>query len=267
VSGPSPPPGAPEPDPRVLAWQALAEELTPAKSLARMDAATARVLTSVSVVGTVLTGLGLLAAGRPARNAAAEGLALAAVGTAVLAVACALTAQVLTIRRGVNTNNLVAVRAWYRDQFRRRAYPARAASVLLLAALLLAGGAATAALVGPERTGMSLAISQTPSASGAAADAGRVAVTIEVAFRGLAEDTTATVLVTGTRSGATTVLARAALTPGADGTATRTLTVGSVPGDAVVEVTAAGGERRCRAALRVADAGLPVVTCASSGHR
>jgi hypothetical protein len=47
----------------VLAWQALAEELTPARSLARLDAAAARVLTSVSVVGTVLTGLGLLRPG------------------------------------------------------------------------------------------------------------------------------------------------------------------------------------------------------------
>jgi hypothetical protein len=260
VSTPSPP-VAPEPDPRVLAWQALAEELTPAKSLARVDAAANRVLTSVTVVGTVLTGLGLLAAGRPTRNAVAGGLSLAAVMAAVLAVACALTAQVLTIRRGLNTNNLVAVRAWHHDQFRRRAYPARAASVLLTVAILLAGGAATAEFVGSERAGVSLAISSTHPPSGAASDAGPVALTVEATFRGLAEDTTATILVTMAGSEGVIVLARAALTPGTDGTASRTLTVGSVPGDAVVVATATGGQRRCRGGLDVAATAPPVVRC------
>jgi hypothetical protein len=208
VSAPSTPQEAPEPDPRVLAWQELAEELTPAKSLARVDAATNRVLTSVTVVGTVLTGLGLLAAGQPTRNAVASGLSLVAVMAAVLAVAFALTAQVLTIRRGLNTNNLVAVRAWHHDQFRRRAYPARAASVLLLVAILFAGGAATAGVVGPEPARMSLVVSQTTTVVGTAADAGRVAVTAHVTFHGLGEDTTATILITATGPGGTTVLAR-----------------------------------------------------------
>jgi hypothetical protein len=251
----------------VLAWQDLAEELTPARSLARVDTATNRVLTSVTVVGALLTGLGLLAAGRPARNAAEQWLGLGTVVAAVLAVACALTAQVLTIRRGLNTNNLVAVRAWYRDQFRRRAYPARAASLLLLVAILLAGGAATAGLVGPEPGSMSLVVSQTTSAVGTAADAGRVAVTVHVTFHGLEENTTATILVTATGPGGATVLARSALTRGTGDTTTGVLTVGSVAGDAVVAVTATGGGRRCRAALVVAGAEPPVVTCGSSGPR
>lgn len=261
MSAPPTPSSALEPDPRVLAWQALAEELAPARSLARVEAATGRVLTSVTVVGTGLTGLGLLAAGQATANATAAGLALAAVVIAVLAVACALAAQVLTVRRGLNTNDLVAVRAWYRSQFRRRAYPARAAGVLLLVAVLLAAGAATAALVGPNRAGMALAVSSSVPASGSAADAATVSLTVEVTYRGLAEGTTATVLATATRSGATTVLARGAVTPGPDGTAARTLTVGDVPGDAVVDVTAAGGGRRCDAVLDVAGSAPPVVRC------
>jgi hypothetical protein len=245
----------------VLAWQALAEELTPAKSLARVDAATNRVLTSVTLVGTVLTGLGLLAAGRPTSNAVAVGLSLAAVLAAVLAVALALTAQVLTIRKGLNTNDLVAVRAWHHDQFRRRAYPARAASILLAVAVLLAGGAATAELLGSERAGLSLAISSTRAPAGAGPDGGRVALTVDATFRGLAEDTTATILVTIDRSDGMLVLARAALTPGTDGTASRTLTVASVPADAVIVATATGGGRRCRSGLDVAGTTPPVVRC------
>jgi uncharacterized membrane protein YedE/YeeE len=132
VTDPAPPAAAAEPDPRVLAWRALAEELTPAKSLARVDAATSRVVSNVTVVGSLLTGLGLLAAGLPATDVAARSLAVAGAVAAVLAVACALTAQILSIRRGLNTNNLLMVKAWYGGQFRRRAYPARAATVLLL---------------------------------------------------------------------------------------------------------------------------------------
>jgi hypothetical protein len=261
VSAPSTPQAAPEPDPRVLAWQELADELTPAKSLARVDAAANRVLTSVTVVGTVLTGLGLLAAGQPTRNAVAGGLSLTAVIAAVLSVAFALTAQVLTIRRGLNTNNLKAVRAWHHDQFRRRAYPARAASVLLTVAVLLAGGAATAQFVGSERAGMSLAISSTRPPAGAGGDGGPVALTVEATFRGLAEDATATILVTTDRPDGVLVLAQAALTAGTDGTASRTLRIGSVPGDAVIVATATGGQGRCRGGLDVAGAAPADVKC------
>ncbi|MCA1694446.1 MAG: hypothetical protein LC749_06820 [Actinobacteria bacterium] len=57
----SPPVGPPTPREQALA--ALAEELTPAKSLQRLDTATARVVSTISIVATLLTGLGLVTAG------------------------------------------------------------------------------------------------------------------------------------------------------------------------------------------------------------
>lgn len=259
----APPPEAPEPEPRILAWRALAEELTPAKSLARVDSATARVLTNVTVVGTLLTGLGLLAARLPPTNAPARNLALAAVVTAVLGVACALTSQVLSVRKGLNTNNLVVVKAWYRAQFRRRAYPARAATVLMLASVLLAGGSAVVLLATPEDGRLSLAVSEVSTAPAASPDG--ATVTVDVAFRGPTEASTVTVVVTATIVGEATVLARAALTPGLDGTASRSLTVSGVPEGATVEVAANGGRRRCDAAWDLGGAAPPAVTCGTEG--
>jgi hypothetical protein len=58
--------------------QALADELAPAKSLQRLDTASGRVVSTISVVATVLTGLGLLAAGLPNLPGIARALAVAA---------------------------------------------------------------------------------------------------------------------------------------------------------------------------------------------
>ena len=46
-------------------WAELAAELTPAKSLARVDTVTARAVTTITVIGVLLTGLGVLSAGLP----------------------------------------------------------------------------------------------------------------------------------------------------------------------------------------------------------
>jgi hypothetical protein len=128
------------------AWEDLAAQLTPANSLARIDAVTARAVTTITIIGTLLTGLGALTAGQFAHHGAARTLAAATVITAALAVACALTAQVLTITRGLNPANLAQVQAWYRRQFTTRAYTTQAATILLTAAALLAGATATAIL-------------------------------------------------------------------------------------------------------------------------
>jgi hypothetical protein len=129
------------------AWADLATQLTPAASLARIDTVTARAVTTVTVLGTLLTGLGALAAGQLTPNATARGLAVAAVITATLAVACALAAQVLTITRGLNPANLADVQAWYRRQFTTRAYATQAATVLLIAAALFAGATAATTIL------------------------------------------------------------------------------------------------------------------------
>jgi hypothetical protein len=136
------------PSPGELAWAELAKQLTPAASIARIDTATARAVTTVTVIGLLLTGLGALGADQfAADGGAATGLAVATALTAALAVACALTAQVLTISRHLNPADLLAVKAWYRRQFSVRAYATQAATVLLIAAALLAGATAATALL------------------------------------------------------------------------------------------------------------------------
>jgi hypothetical protein len=135
------------PNPADQAWAALAAQLTPANSLARIDTVTARAVTTITVLGVLLTGLGALAAAQFTTSAAAQDLAAATVATAALAVACALTAQVLTITRHLNPANLADVQAWYRRQFTLRAYATQAATVLLILAALLAGATAATTIL------------------------------------------------------------------------------------------------------------------------
>jgi hypothetical protein len=136
-----------EPSRTDKAWAELGAQLTPVASLARIDAVTGRAVTTVTVIGTLLTGLGALAAGQFAHRGAARDLAVAAVIAATLAVACALVAQVLTITRRLNPGNLVEVREWYERQFGTRARATQAATVLLIVAALLAGATAVASLL------------------------------------------------------------------------------------------------------------------------
>jgi|SRR5579859_3128682 len=128
-------------------WADLARQLTPAASLARIDTVGGRAVTTITVIGLLLTGLGTLAAGQFARHGAARGFAVAAVITATLAVACALTAQVLTVSHKLNADNLKQVQAWYESQFRFRARATQVATILLILAAVLAGATATATLV------------------------------------------------------------------------------------------------------------------------
>ena len=129
------------------AWADLAAQLTPAASLARINAVTSRAITTITVIGVLLTGLGALGAGQFAHRGAARDLAVAAVITAALAVASALFAQVLTITRRLNPANLTEVQDWYRRQFGTRARATQAATILLITAALLAGATAVASLL------------------------------------------------------------------------------------------------------------------------
>ena len=134
-------------NPADQAWVDLAAQLTPANSLARIDSATNRAVTTVTVLGTLLTGLGAVSASQLTHSAVAQALAATTVILAAVAVASALTAQVLTITRHLNAANLAEVQAWYRRQFTLRAYTTQAATVLLIAAALLAGATAAATIL------------------------------------------------------------------------------------------------------------------------
>jgi hypothetical protein len=245
-----------DPTPGQQAWAALGAELTPAKSLQRLDAATARVVSTVGVVATLLTGFGLVAAGVGNLSGGARGLAAVSVGLAFLAVLLALVAQTLTVTRGLNTNDLVEVRRWYTRRFERRAPLTAAATVVLVLAAAFAGLAAILTVTkGPDRP--TFAVTRTidpagapvpgPPAPGAPQPgaSGTSTVTVEVTFRGLDDGQVASATVTV--DGA--VVAEARFSPGPDGTAVRTLTVAKVPAGGVAVVEAWAGGSVCTATL------------------
>jgi hypothetical protein len=235
-----------EPTPADRRWQALADELAPAKSLQRLDAAGARVVATVSVVATVLTGLGLLTAGSPL-PALGRGLAVGAAVVAIAASLVALRAQTLSVSRGVRLDNLAEVEAWYRQRFEKRAPLARVATVLIVAAVGLAGLAAVVSLVVGGNEAPTLAVTRTGDT-----------VTVDVTFRGLDLDEVATA--TATVDGQ--VVAVAAFGPGLDGTATRTLSIAKVPTTGAVVVDARGGRATCTSTLTLGV--LPTAACRES---
>ena len=251
-------PSVTEADPKALAWTALADELTPAKSLARIDTATNRVVTNVTVVGTALTGLGVLTAGLTTIQGAARGLAIAAVADAVTAVACALIAQILTIRTNLNTRNIPVLKSWYRQQFRRRAYPTRAATILLILAILLAGAASATALTQSEPKRPTIAITQsTTTLSNGPDSLSKTAITIDVTFRDLdAADTLILIVKAGNA-----VVAQAAAIPQPDGTATRAITIPGITANTPIGVIAAASKQTCTATLNPGRDNRPQISC------
>ena len=238
------------------AWADLAAQLTPARSLARVDTVTARAVTTITVVGVLLTGLGALAAGLPTQNTAARDLAAATVITAAAAVGCALAAQVLTITRHLNPSNLIEVKAWYRRQFATRAYPTKAATILLLFAALLAGATAATALTASPPATPTIAITQTFPPASPATGASTGQVTVTATFRGLAPGQAVTVTLTT----AGRVLTRAVATPAPDGTAVVTLTATRLTVGQPVTLTARDPHQACQATLPPSP-GQPALTC------
>lgn len=248
-------------------WVALADQLTPANSLERVDAATTRVVSTVTIIGTLLGAFGVFGGTRPSVSGAARWVTIAAVACAALAVACALAAQILTITRHLNPENLAAVRAWYKRRIDTRGNATRAATVLLLIAAVLAGVAAIVALATTEPNQATIAVTRTLHPATLAAPstgthgtgtAATASITAEVTFRGLTSGQNVTVVVRAGASGQ--LLASAAITPATDGTAARSLTVSGLPPAEQVTVVARGGSRQCQASLGAAPAG-PVVTC------
>jgi hypothetical protein len=265
VTGPEPGVGRPEPgvtrpgvgapvNERVRVWREAAAELTPARSLARVDEKARQVATQVGLVGTLLTGLGLLGADRLDASPLVRRLVLAAVCAAVAAVVLSVGALLLQFRPALATGDLAEVERWYRGQF-RRAYAVVAAGVLVLVALILAGWAAVAALADepdPAPTGDPVVSIDVTGAD--------LAVRARVTGREPGEALTLAVLGTDP-AGSSAPLARAVTQAGADGVADAT--IGPVPvGDAArVEVRVTAGERRCTAVFPPNDPTPPAVTC------
>jgi hypothetical protein len=164
------------------------------------------------------------------------------------------------------TANLIEMKAWYQRQFRARAYPTRAATVLLVAVALLAGSATSATLLCGSRNQPSLAITQTQTTDDTGAPAGpanhdRITLNVEVTFRGMTATDTATLTVTGSPPVSSAVLARAAMTPSIDGTATRTITIANISPQTTINITAKSNHQHCHTRLDLTASSPPRVAC------
>src|SRR5690242_20590706 len=125
-------------------WQAASDALTPDQSLTHINATARTTVSTVALVGTALTALGLLSASSLLAETVTRWLATAAAALALLAVVASITFLALRLER-VRTGDLLDVEQWYRRQF-RRAYIAVVGSWLLLAGVICAGAAAGTAL-------------------------------------------------------------------------------------------------------------------------
>jgi hypothetical protein len=138
-------------------WETAAKELWPDKSLARIAANARFTVATVTVVGTVLTALGLITIQAVVADRMARVLAVVSIGAALLAVLLALLYLALRVRK-VNPQNLARVESWYQSEL-RRTWLAGAASWLLIIAVVLAGSAGLrAALASPDQGPPQLAL-------------------------------------------------------------------------------------------------------------
>lgn len=249
------------------AWADLGTELTPARSLARIDNATARTVTTITVIGVLLTALGLLSATQIVRNGTARGLAVATVISAVLAVGSALSAQLLTITRDMNAANLQEVKAWYRRQFIFRAYSARAATILLLIATLLAGSTSVADLTAVTDPAPAIEIDQIAENGSVSAPTTRpgeveTTITVKTTFPGLHPGQVATVTVTAANP--PEVLARATVTADPNGTAAVTIIVPHIQASKAIKVIIVDAGELCSSIVTLSRS-QPILHCAPIG--
>jgi hypothetical protein len=148
------------PSPASLRWKAAAAELAPEKSLARVATNSKYVIATVTIVGTALTGLGLVGADTLSTHPQAGFLAAIAVVLAGAAVVLALSTLVLR-SKPVNLENLAAVRQWYTDEFDRAKFVRWAGILLVLAVIIALGAGLTATLVENEQATIGLQVMKT----------------------------------------------------------------------------------------------------------
>jgi len=235
-------------------WEAAAAELTPHKSLERVDARAQQVLGTVSVVGIVLTAFGLVAGTLLGPPSAASWVAQIAAAAALLAVMLALGASLLRVTPALTPGNLLEVEAWYRAQF-RRAYAVVAAGWLLVGALALA--AIAAALLLARGDAVNPVISMALAGVGAEAK-----LVVRVEFSGVKPGAQLRTEVTGVRSGGgSQSLARSLTRAGSAGTAATMREVPKPGNYAAARVSAMVDGHRCEATLPLADP----VAAATSG--
>lgn len=127
-------------------WMQFAQDdLAPGKSLTRMNDSAKFIVSTVSLVGAVLTGFGLVASARIGDSNTAVFAAVVSLGTTLIALLLAL----IFLRQRVgslNVHNLKEVRSWYDAQV-NRGWMVIVASLFLILAVSAAGVAAIATIV------------------------------------------------------------------------------------------------------------------------
>jgi hypothetical protein len=206
-----------------------------------VDEKAKQVVATVSLIGTLLAGLGLIATGQLGAQDLVRWIAIAAVAAAMAAVILAVAALLLRIGRGVAPGNLIEVRHWYDQQF-RRAYLVVAAGVLLLTALLLAAVAAISVILA-DRSGQPMLAMQV---TGTGADATVKAI---VQVDGAKTRQPLSVEVSGVGPKGRVILARAVGSTDATGKATVTIESAKLGSARSIELTAMTGDRTCRIVL------------------
>jgi len=119
-------------------WIAAAQEVAPAKSLAQIQDISKFLVGSVALVGTLITGFGLVAPDAVRRTTFGFILAV------ILALGSLILALIAAVPRAADLNlaDLTAVEAWYAPQIRQRRLAATASAIALGLAILVAGGTA-----------------------------------------------------------------------------------------------------------------------------
>jgi hypothetical protein len=229
-------------------WQAGTAESGPATSLARVDDRVRQVVTSVSLVGSLIVGVGLVASGRVDRSSPARVLAVASVCVALVAVVLGLGLLLLRAIPVRPSPSPAKVPAWHRRQY-RWAYGGIVSGVLLLLAVLLGGASAVVVLVGgpgAEPTTPDSTMSVQLVGSGAEAR-----LTVRADFTGVAAGQVLHIEVVGQDpSGSQTLLARGVAAAGRSGVVSATVEVARL-GELYrsVQVSAAVAAQRCTATL------------------
>ena len=127
-------------DPDQQRWLDAAGELTPEKSLARIEATAKQLLTGITLITTALTGFGVVNADR---LRATPRLLGASIGLTALSMALALWATMGRATQ-VNLNDLDAIRDFYSSKIRRAARLVGLSGLTFVAALTWASAVAIA---------------------------------------------------------------------------------------------------------------------------
>jgi hypothetical protein len=234
-------------------WQQAAAELLPARSLARVDEKAQQVVTNVSILAAVLTGLGLLTGDQLTHSPGGRPVAIATLAIAWLSVLLAYGSQLLRVSPATAPGDVEQVKAWYGRQF-RRAYAVVAAGVLSLLSLVLAGITAIVVLAASPAPGRPTVAIQL---SGAGADA---TLTVDLSFPGLTGQQQLQATITGVGpNGSRTTLADTTVLAGANGTAATNLRASNVARYRAIDIAATTPTYTCTGVVN--PAAQPTLTC------